>query len=145
MAAQPTAKSLLLRPRRVRAFSVSWLLQLTTQLDIAADEYIAETNKYLSTLSGSTARYETWFGSYLASRKDTVTSHFSKITGDPQVSTYDCTCTSSAYAYVVSSRRHSSLRIVEDFLPLYLTCLVPEQHGLYLPLQRLLDSTQHWY
>lgn len=51
-------------------------------------------------------RYTTWFGSYSSSNYATITSNFSKINDavDNRAVTYNCGCTSSAFAYVYPTR-----------------------------------------
>ncbi|QRW06914.1 peptidyl-Lys metalloendopeptidase [Ceratobasidium sp. AG-Ba] len=56
----------------------------------ASDNY-AEANAYLASISSGTARYTTWFGSFRASRYDTVVSHFNRIGTDATATNYDCT------------------------------------------------------
>ncbi|QRV77969.1 peptidyl-Lys metalloendopeptidase [Ceratobasidium sp. AG-Ba] len=57
----------------------------------ASDNYVAEANAYLASISSGTARYTTWFGSFRASRYDTVVSHFNRIGTDATATNYDCT------------------------------------------------------
>ncbi|QRV92787.1 peptidyl-Lys metalloendopeptidase [Ceratobasidium sp. AG-Ba] len=57
----------------------------------AADKYVAEANAYLAGISSGTARYTTWFGSFRASRYETVVSHFNRIGTDATATNYDCT------------------------------------------------------
>ncbi|KAG5646342.1 hypothetical protein DXG03_003665 [Asterophora parasitica] len=56
----------------------------------------------MCTYKSASPRYTTWFGAYTDARHTTVTSHFSKISGNNLSSfKYDCTCTDSGtYAYV---------------------------------------------
>ena len=50
--------------------------------------------------------YRTWFGTYTSSRYSTVTSHYSNIYNSfvNQTYTFNCSCTSSAYAYVYANQ-----------------------------------------
>ena len=60
----------------------------------AAQDYAASVLSYVSSLTSSTTRYETWFGDYTDSRHSTVESHFSNINGNDFSSyDFDCTCT----------------------------------------------------
>lgn len=64
-------------------------------------------NSYNYLLAGTVGpRYTTWFGTYTSSRYNTVRSHFSSISNatDTASVTFNCTCTSSAYAYVYSNQ-----------------------------------------
>ncbi|KAG6908007.1 hypothetical protein DXG01_006542 [Tephrocybe rancida] len=67
-----------------------------------AQSYAASALSYLNAHTSSTTRFVTWFGTYTAAHHTTVTSHYSKISGNNFSSnTYDCTCTDSGtYAYV---------------------------------------------
>ncbi|KAK7037540.1 hypothetical protein VNI00_011032 [Paramarasmius palmivorus] len=67
----------------------------------AAANYANSASSYLNSLSSGSTRYTTWFGTYATSRKNTVASNFNAIKGYSfSGETYDCSCTSSAYAYV---------------------------------------------
>ncbi|KAI8086143.1 uncharacterized protein BX664DRAFT_386594 [Halteromyces radiatus] len=59
----------------------------------AAVDYITEAHSYLQQISSGTPRYTTWFGSYTASRKNSVEDHFAAIGNSPLSVKYDCTCT----------------------------------------------------
>ena len=76
----------------------------------AAQTYALNAKNYLSGISAGTTRYTTWFGTYTSSRKSTVQSHFTAISGNTFSSfTYDCSCTDSGtYAYVYADRCVSS-------------------------------------
>ncbi|KAF9265889.1 peptidyl-Lys metalloendopeptidase [Marasmius fiardii PR-910] len=66
-----------------------------------AVSYANAASSYLNSQSASTRRYTEWFGAYTSSRKTTVANHFTAIKGYSFTgNTYDCSCTSSAYAYV---------------------------------------------
>ncbi|KAG8962370.1 hypothetical protein FRC03_004295 [Tulasnella sp. 419] len=69
----------------------------------SANTYISSSLSYLNGLTASSPRFTTWFGTYSASKRDTVKSHYSSMSGDPSNTTYDCTCTDSAYAYVYAN------------------------------------------
>ena len=61
-----------------------------------AKTYASNAYSYISSTTTGTTRYVTWFGTYLASRRSTVLSHFQKISGNDFTSfIYDCTCTES--------------------------------------------------
>ncbi|KAG8907836.1 hypothetical protein FRB99_002009 [Tulasnella sp. 403] len=67
----------------------------------SAQDYIDGANQYLATLDGASPRWTTWFGPFTNTSKATVVSHFSDMNGDPESTTYDCTCTRvGVYAYV---------------------------------------------
>ncbi|PPR01230.1 hypothetical protein CVT24_005994 [Panaeolus cyanescens] len=88
-----------------RASFVSCSSTRQTQLNTAASSaqsYAALALSYLNSHTSSTSRFTTWFGTYTSAHHDTVTSHFSNISGGSYSSfTYDCTCTDSGtYAYV---------------------------------------------
>lgn len=73
-----------------------------------AKTYSTESKDYLNTYSapaGST-RYKTWFGTYDATRWNTVTDHFVKIKDafDSAPLEIDCKCKQNYYAYVYPSR-----------------------------------------
>jgi len=63
-------------------------------------------NNVPSTSRPTDAAYRTWFGSYTSSRYSTVQSHFSNIYSSfvNQTYTFNCSCTSSAYAYVYANQ-----------------------------------------
>lgn len=69
---------------------------------VNAQTYADSAYTYLTGISASTTRYKTWFGTYTASRKSTVQSHYSNIrNGQLATDTFDCTCTEAdTYAYV---------------------------------------------
>ncbi|PPQ64033.1 hypothetical protein CVT24_008846 [Panaeolus cyanescens] len=70
----------------------------------SAKTYASESSSYLNGLTAIKPRYQTWFGAWDTGRLSTVRSHFSLINGNDFNSyTWDCTCTSSAYAYVYPS------------------------------------------
>ena len=55
-------------------------------------------------------RYTTWFGVYNPSRYNTVSSHFSAISDamdNANPMHFDCTCTSSSYAYVYPTQPYN--------------------------------------
>lgn len=88
-----------------RASFVSCSSTRKSQLNSAASSaqnYASKAYSYLKSISKSTRRYKTWFGTYTSSRKSTVQSHFRLISSRKYSSfTYDCSCTtSSTYAYV---------------------------------------------
>lgn len=66
-----------------------------------AKTYAANASSYLNAGTKG-ARYTTWFGTYDATRYNTVKSHFASIGSafNNQAVVVDCNCTSSAYAYV---------------------------------------------
>ncbi|KAG8902137.1 hypothetical protein FRB99_004824 [Tulasnella sp. 403] len=67
----------------------------------SSQDYIDAVNSYLSTLKKGTPRWTTWFGNFTSSSKSTIVSHFSKMSGDPENTMYDCGCTDpDVYAYV---------------------------------------------
>ncbi|RDB29383.1 Peptidyl-Lys metalloendopeptidase [Hypsizygus marmoreus] len=67
----------------------------------AAQSYAANSLSYINSHTSASTRYTTWFGAFTSSRRSTVQSHYSLISGNTFSSyTYDCTCTDSAYAYV---------------------------------------------
>ncbi|KDQ16121.1 hypothetical protein BOTBODRAFT_157394 [Botryobasidium botryosum FD-172 SS1] len=68
----------------------------------SAQTYADNAYNYLTGISSGTSRYTTWFGSYDATRKSSVQSHYSLIRGSGLSSyTYDCSCTDAGtYAYV---------------------------------------------
>lgn len=70
--------------------------------------YSAGANSYLQAGTVS-SRYTTWFGTYQSSRYNTVRTHFSSILNamDMASVTFNCTCTSSAYAYVYSNQPYT--------------------------------------
>jgi peptidyl-Lys metalloendopeptidase len=63
-------------------------------------------NNLPSTSRPTDTAYRTWFGSYTSSRYSTVQSHYSNIYSSfvNQTYTFNCSCTSSAYAYVYASQ-----------------------------------------
>ncbi|MEQ1765440.1 MAG: M35 family metallo-endopeptidase, partial [Pyrinomonadaceae bacterium] len=73
-----------------------------------ASTYSGGANSYLQAGTVN-SRYTTWFGTYQSSRYNTVRSHFSSILGamDTASVTFNCTCTSSAYAYVYSNQPYT--------------------------------------
>ncbi|CAE6506031.1 unnamed protein product [Rhizoctonia solani] len=74
----------------------------------SSNTYVANVNSYLAGISSGTTRYTTWFGTYSASRYNTVVSHYKNIGTDATSSNYDCTACksepgidySSTFAYV---------------------------------------------
>jgi peptidyl-Lys metalloendopeptidase len=68
----------------------------------SAQTYTNNAYSYLVGLSSGRPRYRTWFGTYTASRKSTVQTHFRLIRSHPfSTFTYDCSCTDpNTYAYV---------------------------------------------
>ncbi|KDQ12121.1 hypothetical protein BOTBODRAFT_189398 [Botryobasidium botryosum FD-172 SS1] len=78
-----------------------------TQIASAISSAQSYTTESLSALNASPSgtRYVTWFGTYTASRYNSVKSAFTNISGKPTGWKYDCTCTdSSTYAYVYPSQ-----------------------------------------
>lgn len=73
-----------------------------------ASTYSTGANSYLQAGTVS-SRYTTWFGTYQSSRYNTVRSHFSSILNamDTASVTFNCGCTSSAYAYVYSNQPYT--------------------------------------
>lgn len=68
-----------------------------------AKTYSTNSYNYLAnTTPSGTPRYTTWFGSYTSTRWTTVKNHFNSIKNafNNQAVVVDCSCTSSAYAYV---------------------------------------------
>jgi peptidyl-Lys metalloendopeptidase len=63
-------------------------------------------NNVPTTSRPTNTAYRTWFGSYTSSRYSTVTSHYSNIYNSfvNQTYTFNCSCTSSAYAYVYANQ-----------------------------------------
>jgi peptidyl-Lys metalloendopeptidase len=63
-------------------------------------------NNLPSTSRSTDTAYRTWFGSYTSSRYSTVQSHYSNIYSSfvNQTYTFNCSCTSSAYAYVYANQ-----------------------------------------
>lgn len=63
-------------------------------------------NNLPSTSRPTDTAYKTWFGSYTSSRYSTVQSHYSNIYSSfvNQTYTFNCSCTSSAYAYVYANQ-----------------------------------------
>lgn len=87
--------------------STSRQSDLTTARNNASN-YSTVANNYLQ--AGTVgSRYTTWFGSYTSSRYNTVRNHFSSITSamDTASVTFNCGCTSSAYAYVYSNQPYT--------------------------------------
>lgn len=80
---------------------------LLTARDNAANYSSGAYNYMLAGFAGP--RYTTWFGSYTAARYSTVTDHFSSILGAMNNAsvTFNCSCTSSAYAYVYSTQPYT--------------------------------------
>jgi peptidyl-Lys metalloendopeptidase len=74
---------------------------LTSAVDAAID-YSTESKGYLNGSPSGTQRYVEWFGSFTQKRWDKVKTHFKKIDAAFKTKplTLDCSCTSSAYAYV---------------------------------------------
>lgn len=70
--------------------------------------YSSGANGYLQAGTVS-SRYTTWFGTYQSSRYNTVKSHFVSILDamDNAAVTFNCGCTSSAYAYVYSNQPYT--------------------------------------
>ncbi len=69
----------------------------------SAKSYSSGALSYLTnTTPGNTSRYKTWFGSYTSTGWNTAKSHFSAINSafNNQSVVVNCSCTSSAYAYV---------------------------------------------
>jgi peptidyl-Lys metalloendopeptidase len=68
-----------------------------------ASLYIADAEKYLTTVTGSSERYTTWFGEFAQTNHDTVLNHYATIRkSDVKTYTYDCACTEDGdiFAYV---------------------------------------------
>ncbi|MEK8031953.1 M35 family metallo-endopeptidase [Ideonella sp. DXS29W] len=74
---------------------------LTSAVD-AAIEYSTASKGYLNGTASGTQRYVEWFGKFTQKRWDKVEKHFNKIDAAFKTKplTLDCSCTSSAYAYV---------------------------------------------
>ncbi|KAL0070429.1 hypothetical protein AAF712_002260 [Marasmius tenuissimus] len=69
----------------------------------AAIDYANSAYDYLNSHNSSTSRYASWFGTYDATRHDTVLSHFNNIKGFPfaDSATYNCSCTEpGTFAFV---------------------------------------------
>jgi peptidyl-Lys metalloendopeptidase len=69
----------------------------------SAKTYATNSLSYLTnTTPGNTSRYKTWFGTYSSTNWNTAKSHFTSIKSafDTKSVIVDCSCTSSAYAYV---------------------------------------------
>lgn len=77
----------------------------------SSSTYAANALSYLNTKAGSqpTLRYTTWFGTYLASRYNTVTAHFSAISSamDTASVKFDCGCKKKYYAYVYPTQPYT--------------------------------------
>jgi len=73
--------------------------------------YAANALNYLNanTNNQPTLRYTTWFGTYLASRYSTVTSHFGAISNamDTASVQFDCGCRKKYYAYVYPTQPYA--------------------------------------
>lgn len=82
----------------------STLISARTQ----ASAYSADALSYQLT-GKQGARYTTWFGSYDASRYDTVTNHFTNISNamDNAAVTFDCGCNKKYYAYVYPNQPYT--------------------------------------
>ncbi len=74
---------------------------LTSAVDAAID-YSTESKAYMSGSPSGTQRYTEWFGNFVQKRWDKVETHFKKIDSafKTKAITLDCSCNSSAYAYV---------------------------------------------
>jgi peptidyl-Lys metalloendopeptidase len=74
---------------------------LTSAVDAAID-YSTESKAYMMGSPSGTQRYTEWFGSFTQKRWDKVETHFKKIDSafKTKAITLDCSCNSSAYAYV---------------------------------------------
>jgi len=74
---------------------------LTTAVG-AATTYSTESKAYLDGTASGTRRYVEWFGKFKQTRWNKVQDHFNKIDDAFKTKplTLDCSCTSSAYAYV---------------------------------------------
>jgi len=81
----------------------STLVNARAQAQVYASE--AESYLLLGFQSGTT-RYPTWFGTYTASRYNTVTSHFTALHSawDTAGVTFHCGCKQNAYAYVYPTK-----------------------------------------
>lgn len=80
---------------------------LVTALSNAQSISLKARNHLSSATSPSTdSAYRTWFGAYTSSRYATVQSHFNNIYSAfvNQRFTFNCSCTSSAYAYVYANQ-----------------------------------------
>jgi len=68
----------------------------------AATTYSTESKGYLNGTSSGTQRFVEWFGKFRQTRWDKVETHFNNIDAAFKTKplTLDCSCTSSAYAYV---------------------------------------------
>ncbi len=64
--------------------------------------YANNASTYLNGISSGTTRYTTWFGAYSSTNLSTARSHFTNIKNAlaNAAIVVDCSCTSSAYAYV---------------------------------------------
>lgn len=85
--------------------------QRQSDLNTARNNALNYSTNSLNYLNAGTvsSRFTTWFGSYTSSRYNTVRSHFSSITSamDNASVTFNCGCTSSAYAYVYSNQPYT--------------------------------------
>lgn len=95
--------------RIVSAFSLSTASCTSSQASSistafnSAKTYASGALSYLTnTTPGNTSRYKTWFGTYTSSGWSTAKSHYTSINSafNNQAVVVDCSCTSSAYAYV---------------------------------------------
>lgn len=100
---QRAARSLGKRGVQIENCSGSSLQDQITLSAQVASLYVADAEKYLSTVTTSSQRYMTWFGTFAQSRHDTVLSHFTNIrSSNVKTYTFDCACTESSdvFAYV---------------------------------------------
>ncbi len=79
---------------------------LLTALSNAQSISLKAKNHLASAVPSTDSAYRTWFGTYSSSRYATVQSHFNNIYNAfvNQTFIFNCTCTSSAYAYVYANQ-----------------------------------------
>ncbi|KAI8873096.1 peptidyl-Lys metalloendopeptidase [Ramicandelaber brevisporus] len=82
-----------------------------------AQRYAADASRYLNSHTSATPRYTTWFGTYTASRHNTVRDHFNKISGNHFSSyTYDCsTCHKPKLMVDAHPSKKDEVRLCPDF------------------------------
>lgn len=96
----PTARS------RTQGCSAAQVGQLA--LAYAAARKLASTSLtyLLRTEPAPTARFTTWFGTFTAGRWGKVKEHFTALTQHLSSESADCSCTDSAYSYVLPTQPH---------------------------------------
>lgn len=91
---------------RTQGCSTAQVAQLAVAYAAARKLASTSLTYLLRTEPAPTARFTTWFGAYSAGRWGKVKEHFTALTQHLSSESADCSCTDSAYSYVLPTQPH---------------------------------------